>query len=67
MNLFHNLPCTPVQFLHIIFLFIYMFFLQVIVFAALFALALAAPQGEKDAVVVRYDSENIGVDGYNFG
>lgn len=31
--------------------------------------AVAAPQGgpDKDAVVLKFDSDNIGVDGYNFG
>ncbi|KAJ8921600.1 hypothetical protein NQ315_010506 [Exocentrus adspersus] len=39
-----------------------------IVLAAFIAVCLAAPQGnlDKDAVIVRYDSDNIGVDGYNF-
>lgn len=43
--------------------------LQIIALAALFAIAAAAPQGhqDKDAVVVRYDSNNIGVGGYNYG
>ncbi|XP_043649820.1 larval cuticle protein 65Ag1-like isoform X2 [Drosophila teissieri] len=33
------------------------------VFVALFAMALAAPS---DDVVLKYDSDNIGVDGYNY-
>lgn len=40
----------------------------VVVFAALFAVALAAPADpSKDAVVLRYDNDNIGVEGYKFG
>ncbi|XP_017783145.1 PREDICTED: flexible cuticle protein 12-like [Nicrophorus vespilloides] len=39
----------------------------VIVFAAVLAASLAAPQGaDKDAVINKYDSENIGVDGFNY-
>nr|AAL16187.1 larval cuticle protein precursor [Apriona germarii] len=38
----------------------------IIALAALVAVALAAPQRDADAVVVRYDSDNIGVDGYNY-
>ncbi|XP_018562929.1 flexible cuticle protein 12-like [Anoplophora glabripennis] len=39
----------------------------IIAFAALVAVALAAPQSsDKDAVVIRSDLENIGVDGYNY-
>ncbi|KAJ8947779.1 hypothetical protein NQ318_017051 [Aromia moschata] len=34
--------------------------------AALFAVALAAPQSPKDATILKYESENIGVDGYHF-
>ncbi|XP_055387444.1 flexible cuticle protein 12-like [Condylostylus longicornis] len=38
-----------------------------IVFAALFAVALAAPLDDPaNAQVLRYDNDNIGVDGYNF-
>lgn len=38
-----------------------------IVFAALMAVALAAPlDSSKDAQILRYESDNIGVDGYNF-
>ncbi|CAH0605472.1 unnamed protein product [Chrysodeixis includens] len=36
-----------------------------IVFALFVAVAVAAP-ADKDAVVLRYDSDNIGVDGYNY-
>lgn len=41
----------------------------VLVFAAIFAVAFAAPGAvvpSKDAVVVRYENDNIGVNGYNF-
>ena len=38
-----------------------------IVFAVVIAVALAAPVDEsKDAVVLKYENDNIGVDGYNF-
>lgn len=37
-----------------------------LVFVALFAVALAAPNSEGDAYIVKYDSDNIGVEGYNF-
>ncbi|XP_030385802.1 larval cuticle protein 65Ag1-like [Scaptodrosophila lebanonensis] len=36
----------------------------IIVFAALFAAALAAPN--QDAEILRYENDNIGVEGYNF-
>lgn len=36
------------------------------VFVALFAVALAAPNSDADAVVLKYDSDNIGVDNYQF-
>lgn len=41
---------------------------QIIAFAALIAVALAAPQNpaDRDAVVLKYDSDNIGIDGYNY-
>ncbi|XP_055373367.1 flexible cuticle protein 12-like [Condylostylus longicornis] len=39
----------------------------VIVLSALLAVALAAGGDPKDATVVRYDNDNIGVDGYKFG
>ncbi|KAJ8956825.1 hypothetical protein NQ318_014239 [Aromia moschata] len=41
---------------------------MIVAFAALVAVALAAPQrtSDKDAIVTRYDSDNIGIDGYNF-
>ncbi|KAJ8966995.1 hypothetical protein NQ317_005718 [Molorchus minor] len=45
---------------------------MIIALSALVAIAVAAPQGQfaKDndanAVVVKYDSDNIGIDGYNF-
>ncbi|VEN33843.1 unnamed protein product [Callosobruchus maculatus] len=40
----------------------------IIALAALVAVAVAAPQSQadKDAVVLKYDSDNIGIDGYNF-
>lgn len=39
----------------------------IIVFAAICALALAAPVDEsKDAQILRYDNDNIGVDGYKY-
>ncbi|XP_055846575.1 flexible cuticle protein 12-like [Episyrphus balteatus] len=39
----------------------------VIVFAAFFAVALAAPlDSAQDAQILRYDNDNIGVDGYNY-
>lgn len=43
--------------------------LQIIALVTLFAIAAAAPQGhpDKDAVIVKYDSDNIGVGGYNYG
>lgn len=42
--------------------------LQIIAVATLIAVSVAAPQGgpDKDAVVTRYESDNIGVDGYNY-
>ncbi|KAL3283223.1 hypothetical protein HHI36_006371 [Cryptolaemus montrouzieri] len=41
---------------------------MILVLCAIMAIAYAAPQGQadKDAVVTRYDSDNIGIDGYNF-
>lgn len=43
------------------------FFVQFIVLALFVAAALAAPAGpDADAQVVRYESDNIGVDGYNY-
>ncbi|XP_055373343.1 flexible cuticle protein 12-like [Condylostylus longicornis] len=39
----------------------------VIVFAALFAVAVAVPiDDSRNAQILRYDNNNIGVDGYNF-
>ncbi|XP_049822114.1 flexible cuticle protein 12-like [Aethina tumida] len=40
----------------------------IIAVATLIAVSVAAPQGgpDKDAVVTRYESDNIGVDGYNY-
>ncbi|XP_055912854.1 flexible cuticle protein 12-like [Eupeodes corollae] len=39
----------------------------VIVFAAFVAVALAAPlDNSQDAQILRYDNDNIGVDGYNY-
>ncbi|CAG9795414.1 unnamed protein product [Diatraea saccharalis] len=37
-----------------------------IVLACLVAAALAVPVDPKDATIVRYDSDNIGVDGYKY-
>lgn len=38
-----------------------------IVFVAIVAVALAAPlDSSKDAVVLKYENDNIGVDGYKF-
>lgn len=37
-----------------------------IVFAAICAIAVAAPAGPADDTVLRYDNDNIGVDGYKF-
>uniref|UniRef100_A0A182YCY1 Uncharacterized protein n=2 Tax=Anopheles stephensi TaxID=30069 RepID=A0A182YCY1_ANOST len=37
-----------------------------IVFAAVLAVALAAPADERDAQVLKYENDNLGVDGYNF-
>lgn len=40
-----------------------------IVFAVIIAAALAAPapaDDPKDAVVLKYENDNIGIDGYNF-
>ncbi|XP_018562931.1 flexible cuticle protein 12-like [Anoplophora glabripennis] len=38
----------------------------IIALAVLISVALAAPQRDADAVVTRYVSDNIGIDGYNF-
>lgn len=38
----------------------------IVVFAALFAVAIAAPADPKDATIVRYENDNIGVEGYKF-
>lgn len=39
----------------------------IIVFAAIAAVALAAPVDDsKNAHIIRYDSDNIGTDGYSF-
>ncbi|TKX27927.1 flexible cuticle protein 12-like [Spodoptera litura] len=37
-----------------------------IVFALFVAVAVAVPVDPKDAVIVRYDNDNIGVEGYNY-
>lgn len=42
------------------------FVLQIVVFAAVLAVALARPQNPKDATILKYDFDNIGVDGYKF-
>lgn len=43
------------------------FLFQILAFAALVTLAIAAPQNPNaDVQVVRYENENIGVDGYKF-
>jgi hypothetical protein len=44
--------------------------IQVAVVAVLVACAAAAPQQPRDsknAVIVKYESDNIGLDGYNYG
>lgn len=41
-------------------------FFQILVLAALVAVALARPQSSKDAQILKYESENIGIDGYKF-
>nr|AYA49876.1 cuticular protein 4 [Leptinotarsa decemlineata] len=39
----------------------------IFVLSALLAIAAAAPQqADKDAVITKYESDNIGIDGYNF-
>ena len=39
----------------------------IVAFAAVLALAVAAPLDDsKNAQVLRYENDNIGVDGYNF-
>ncbi|KAF7269292.1 hypothetical protein GWI33_017747 [Rhynchophorus ferrugineus] len=38
----------------------------VAVFVAIVAVALAAPGVDQEATVLRYESDNIGVDGYNY-
>jgi hypothetical protein len=40
--------------------------LQILVLVAVVAVASAAPQGGRDAQILRYENENIGVDGYKF-
>lgn len=42
---------------------------QIIALSALVALAIAAPAREQDgnAVIVKYSSDNIGVNGYSYG
>jgi hypothetical protein len=40
--------------------------LQILVLVAVVAAASAAPQGGRDAQILRYENENIGVDGYKF-
>lgn len=37
-----------------------------IVFVALLGVALAAPAGDPNAETLKYENDNIGVDGYNF-
>lgn len=37
-----------------------------VVFAAVLAVAVAAPVEEKDAHIVQYQNDNQGIDGYNF-
>lgn len=40
---------------------------MIIVFVTIVACALAAPaEDPKDATVLKYENDNIGVDGYNF-
>lgn len=37
------------------------------VFVAIFAVAaVAAPNADSDAVILKYENDNIGVDGYNY-
>lgn len=44
------------------------YLLQIVLFFALVAICSAAPQGaDQAATVLRFDNENIGVDGYKFG
>lgn len=38
-----------------------------IVLACLFATAIAAPVNDADAVVLRYDNDNIGIGEYHYG
>lgn len=41
--------------------------LQIVVFVTLLAVALAAPADDSaNAQILKYDSENIGIDGYRF-
>lgn len=42
-----------------------MFFQITVIFASV-ALTLAAPQQGRDAQILRFENENIGVDGYKF-
>lgn len=37
-----------------------------IVFACVIAAVIAVPIDQKDVTVLKYDNDNIGVDGYNF-
>ncbi|XP_052872068.1 flexible cuticle protein 12-like [Anopheles cruzii] len=37
-----------------------------VVFAAILAVTLAAPADERDAQVLKYENDNLGLDGYNF-
>lgn len=41
-------------------------FVQFIVFALFVAAAVAVPVDPKDATIVRYDNDNIGVEGFNY-
>lgn len=50
-------------------IYIFYLFFQIIIFSALLAVAFAAPQvnpADAQAQVVKYDSDNTGIDGYNF-
>ncbi|XP_068905083.1 endocuticle structural glycoprotein SgAbd-5-like isoform X2 [Tenebrio molitor] len=40
--------------------------MRILVLVAVVAVASAAPQGGRDAQILRYENENIGVDGYKF-
>lgn len=37
-----------------------------VIFAAVLALAIAAPVDDSKTTILKYENDNIGVDGYNF-